>query len=250
VVSGARSAWGDIRSLSTPAAPESGYGPRDEERSVLYRVRLALRREPPPKTQRIIRVVANLVGAAGAAYFAYVTFAAFLQTHRPIGFLFSAQQMVVVVAYLVRRPARVVTRRFFDWLLAFGGTFAPVLLRPDGVHPPWGLPAGLVVQFCGVVICLWSLITLGRSFGFAAADRGLVQRGPYRIVRHPIYASYVVLALGYLLQSFSLRNLAVVLLATACNVGRIRAEEQVLATNPASASYRAKVRWRLLPGIW
>jgi protein-S-isoprenylcysteine O-methyltransferase Ste14 len=213
-------------------------------------VRLALRREPPPKTQRLIRVVANLIGAAGAAYFAYVTFAAYLQTHRPIGFLLSAQQMVVVVAYLVRRPARVVTRRFFDWFLAFGGTFAPVLLRPDGVHPPWGLQAGLVVQFCGVAICLWSLLTLGRSFGFAAADRGLVQRGPYRIVRHPIYASYVVIQVGYLLQSFSLRNLAVVMVATACNVGRIRAEEHLLATNAASASYRAKVRWRFWPGIW
>jgi protein-S-isoprenylcysteine O-methyltransferase Ste14 len=198
----------------------------------------------------VIRVVANFVGAAGAAYFAYVTFTAYLQTHRPIGFLFSAQQMIVVVAYLVRRPARVVTRRFFDWVLAFGGTFAPVLLRPDGVHPPWGLGAGLVVQFCGVAICLWSLLTLGRSFGFAAADRGLVQRGPYRIVRHPIYASYVVLQTGYLLQSFSLRNLAVVMLATACNVGRIWAEERVLADNPDSRSYRAKVRWRFLPGIW
>ena len=216
----------------------------------MSRMRHALRREPPPSVQWVIRFAANLIGAAGAAYFAYVTFAAYLQTHRPIGFLFSAQQMVVVVAYLVRRPARVVTRRFFDWILAFGGTFAPVLLRPDGVHPSWGLQAGLVVQFCGVTICLWSLVTLGRSFGFAAADRGLVQRGPYRIVRHPIYASYVVLQLGYLLQSFSLRNLAVVVLATACNVGRIRAEEHVLATNPASASYRAQVRWRFVPGIW
>jgi protein-S-isoprenylcysteine O-methyltransferase Ste14 len=77
-----------------------------------------------------------------------------------------------------------------------------------------------------------------------------VQRGPYRIVRHPIYASYVVLQTGYLLQSFSLRNLAVVMLATACNVGRIWAEERVLANNPDSRSYRAKVRWRFLPGIW
>jgi hypothetical protein len=59
-----------------------------------------------------------------------------------------------------------------------------------------------------------------------------------------------VLQLGYLLQSFSLRNLAVVMLATACNVGRIHAEENVLANNPASASYRAKVRWKVLPGVW
>jgi protein-S-isoprenylcysteine O-methyltransferase Ste14 len=125
-----------------------------------------------------------------------------------------------------------------------------VLLRPDGAHPQWGLEWGLVLQFCGVAICLLSFLALGRSFGFAAADRGLVWRGPYRIVRHPVYASYVLLQAGYLLQSLSLRNLAVVLLATACNVGRIRAEEFVLATNVAHARYRDRVRWKMLPGLW
>jgi protein-S-isoprenylcysteine O-methyltransferase Ste14 len=197
-----------------------------------------------------VRITANLIGAAGAGYFAYVTLEAYLRTHRPIGFLFFAEQMIVVVAYLVRRPARVVTRRFGDWLLAFGGTFGPVLLRPDGAHPAWGLQWGLLLQFCGVVVCLWSFVVLGRSFGFAAADRGLVRRGPYRVVRHPVYASYVLLQVGYLFQSLSLRNFAVVLLVTACNVGRIRAEERVLTTNPAHGAYRARVRWRLLPGLW
>ena len=206
--------------------------------------------EPSPKAQRNIRIGANLIGATGAAYFAYVTLDAYLRTHRPIGVLFFAEQMVVVVAYLVRRPASAVTRRFADWLFAFGGTFVPVLLRPDGVHTPWGLQWGLVMQFCGVVLCLWSFFFLGRSFGFAAADRGLVQRGPYRIVRHPIYASYVLLQTGYLMQSLSVRNFVVVVAALACNLGRIRAEERVLRANPAHAAYRERVRWRLLPGVW
>ena len=206
--------------------------------------------EPSPKAQRNIRIGANLIGATGAAYFAYVTLDAYLRTHRPIGVLFFAEQMVVVVAYLVRRPARVITRRFADWLFAFGGTFVPVLLRPDGAHTDWGLQWGLVMQFCGVLLCLWSFFFLGRSFGFAAADRGLVQRGPYRIVRHPIYASYVLLQTGYLMQSLSVRNLVVVVLALACNIGRIRAEERVLRANPAHAAYRERVRWRLLPGVW
>jgi protein-S-isoprenylcysteine O-methyltransferase Ste14 len=206
--------------------------------------------DPSARVPRVVRLTANLIGAAGAGYFSYVTLEAYLRTHRPIGFLFFAEQMVVVVAYLARRPARTVTARLGDWLLAFGGTFLPVLLRPDGAHPQWGLQWGLVLQFCGVVVCLWSFFALGRSFGFAAADRGLVQRGPYRIVRHPIYASYVLLQTGYLLQSYSLRNLAVVLLAIACNAGRIRAEERVLTTNPEHAAYTRRVRWRVFPGLW
>ena len=31
---------------------------------------------------------------------------------------------------------------------------------------------------------------------------------------------------------------------------RMAVEERVLSGNPAFATYRAKVRWRLLPGIW
>lgn len=231
-----------LRSSASVAPTEAG---RHADKS-----RPAWLHDPPASAQRVVRVAANFIGAAGAGYFAYVTLDAYLRTQRPIGFLLFAEQMVVVVAYLVRRPARVVTRNFGAWLVAFGGTFVPVLLRPDGAHPQWGLQWGLVLQFCGVVLCLWSFLALGRSFGFAAADRGLVQRGPYRLVRHPIYASYVLLQTGYLLQSISLRNLVVVLLAMACNVGRIRAEERVLATNHAHAAYRTRVRWRILPGVW
>jgi protein-S-isoprenylcysteine O-methyltransferase Ste14 len=210
------------------------------------RVRHAL----PPRSQQIVRVSANIIGAAGAAYFAYVTLSAYFHTHRPIGLLFFAQQAVVVVVYLVRRPASTVTLRFGDWLLAFGGTFSPVLLRPDGAHPQWGLSTGLALQLAGVIIALWSLTTLGRSFGFAAADRGLVSRGPYAIVRHPVYAAYVLLLAGYLVQSISIRNALVVLLTMGCDIGRIRAEERVLAQNPAHPAYCRRVRWKMVPGVW
>jgi protein-S-isoprenylcysteine O-methyltransferase Ste14 len=204
----------------------------------------------PPRSQQVVRISLNIVGAVGAAYFAYVTLAAYLHTHRPIGVLFFAQQAVVVVVYLVRRPASAVTLRFGDWLLAFGGTFSPVLLRPDGAHPQWGLSTGLALQLVGVLLALWSLTTLGRSFGFAAADRGLVSRGPYAVIRHPIYASYVLLLAGYVLQSISLRNALVALLAIGCDIGRIRAEERILASNPGHPAYCRRVRWRMLPGVW
>ena len=201
-------------------------------------------------THRALRLSANLVGAAGAAYFADVSLHAFLQTHRPIGAALFFEQLLVVLAYLVRRAARVVTRRLGDWLLAFGGTFIPVLLRPGGAHPAWGMHAGLALQVLGLAICFSSFLVLGRSFGFAAGDRGLVTRGPYRLVRHPIYASYLLLQGGYLLQSMSVRNVAVVLAAFACNAGRAIVEDRILADNAAHADYRRRVRWRLVPGVW
>jgi protein-S-isoprenylcysteine O-methyltransferase Ste14 len=203
-----------------------------------------------PPIDRLVRIAANLIGAAGAAFFAQATLQSYLDTHQLIGPAFFAEQMWVVIAYLIRRPARTVSRRMRDWLLAFGGTFGGVLFRPDGAHPPWGLTAGLVVQLFGLAICVTSFLALGRSFGFVAADRGLVKRGPYAIVRHPIYASYLFLQAGYVLQSISIRNALVMVFASGCNVGRAIVEDRMLATNDQYDEYRRQVTWRLIPGVW
>src|SRR5664279_5313174 len=201
-------------------------------------------------TQRLLRVCANLVGAGSAAVFSYSFLHFYLQTHRLIGIIFFAQQTLVALAYLIRRPARLVTRRLDDWLLAFAGTFIGVLFRPEGNHPAWGIWTGTVLQLVGVAIVATCILTLGRSFGFAAADRGVVTRGPYAIVRHPMYASYLFLESGYLLQSLSLRNAAILVIGTLCNGGRALAEERLLANNSEYLAYRRRVRRRIIPGIW
>jgi protein-S-isoprenylcysteine O-methyltransferase Ste14 len=203
-----------------------------------------------PSTQRLLRVCANLVGAASAAYFSYSFLHFYAQSHRLIGVVFFAQQTLVAFAYVIRRPARLVSRRADDWFLAFAGTFAGVLFRPEGEHPPWGISTGTVLQLIGVAIAVAGLLTLGRSFGFAAADRGVVTRGPYAVVRHPMYAAYLFLQSGYLVQSLSLRNAAVLAFGTVANAGRILAEERLLANNPEYVAYRRNVRRRMVPGVW
>jgi len=195
-------------------------------------------------------LTANIVGAVGAAFFAAASLRFYLQTHRLIGAAFLGEQTWIVLAYLLRRPARAVSRRLDDWLLAFAGTFGGVLFRPSGAHPHWGVEWGLSLQLLGLAMCVTALLCLGRSFGFAAADRGLVVRGPYAVVRDPIYVAYSVLGLGYLLQSLSPWNVLVLTLITASNLGRAVVEERLLASNPQYGTYRLQVRWRILPGIW
>jgi protein-S-isoprenylcysteine O-methyltransferase Ste14 len=204
----------------------------------------------PAPAPRLLTIAANLVGAGSAAVFSYSFLHFYVQTHRLIGIVFFGQQTLVALVYLIRRPARLASRRLDDWLLAFGGTFAGVLFRPEGRHPAWGIHAGLVLQLLGAAIVVASLLTLGRSFGFAAADRGVVIRGPYAVVRHPMYVSYLLLQSGYLLQSLSARNMAVLLFGTICNVGRALAEERLLANNKDYLAYRSHVRWRMIPGVW
>lgn len=199
---------------------------------------------------RPARIVVNLAGAAGAALFAQASLQFYLRTHSLIGGAFLVEQTSFVIAFLVRRPAAAVSRNPGAWLLAFGGTFGGVLFRPAGAHPHWGVVAGLGLQLAGLAVCVMSLFALGRSFGFVAADRGLVTRGPYAVVRHPVYASYLLIQSGYLLQSISLGNVLVMVLASGCNVGRALMEERLLARSPAYGAYRRRARWRLVPGLW
>jgi protein-S-isoprenylcysteine O-methyltransferase Ste14 len=203
-----------------------------------------------PQLSLVGRVVVNLAGAASAAFFARASLQFYLQTHRLIGAAFFVEQAWFVTAFLVRRRPRVVAAWSGPWLLAAGGTFGGLLLRPSGAHPSWGVTAGLVSQVAGLAIAVTALIFLGRSFGFVAADRGLVTRGPYAVVRHPVYAAYILVQSGYLMQSVSLRNAIVLAFATCCNIGRIYAEERLLAQSSEHAEYTRRVRWRLVPGAW
>jgi protein-S-isoprenylcysteine O-methyltransferase Ste14 len=192
----------------------------------------------------------NLAGAVIAALFAQASLRFYLHTHSLIGGLFVIEQTWFAVMFLLRRPAEAVSRRPGSWLLAFGGTFSGLLLRPGGAHPPWGVQAGFLLQLAGLLIALTSLLALGRSFGFAAADRGLKTRGPYAVVRHPIYASYLLIQAGYVLQSLSLHNALIIAFASACNIGRALTEENLLARSPAYRAYQQQVRWRLIPYLW
>jgi protein-S-isoprenylcysteine O-methyltransferase Ste14 len=189
-------------------------------------------------------------GALVAALFARRYFLYYLDSGRLIGVAFFVQQMWIMIAFLARRSPRAVSRRLGDWILAFAGTFGGVLLQPSGAHYHWGLDAGLVLQLIGLSISVASLLALGRSFGSVAADRGVVRRGPYAVVRHPLYAGYLVVLLGYVLQSISWWNVTVMVFLVACDVSRAIVEERLLATSGEYRDYQRQVAWRLLPGVW
>lgn len=118
---------------------------------------------------------------------------------------------------------------------------------PD--EPVW-VTGGLVLVTLAACLSCASLVTLGRRFGIRPALRNLVTRGPYRIVRHPIYLSYVLADIGYNLQGWNSGTVLMVLAGWASLIYRIRAEERVLAQDAGWSSYAGTVRSRLLPGLW
>jgi protein-S-isoprenylcysteine O-methyltransferase Ste14 len=110
--------------------------------------------------------------------------------------------------------------------------------------------AGLVLVTLAAGLSFVSLIAIGRLFGVRPALRGLVTTGPYRLVRHPMYLSYILADIGYNLQEWNSVTLLLVLVGWASLVYRICAEERVLSQHAEWPTYTALVRYRLFPGIW
>ena len=157
---------------------------------------------------------------------------------------------VVVLFILLRRPTRDISRRSQDWLLGLAGTLLPLLaIAPQGASVlPLLLCEGIMVA--GFALQLSAKLTLRRSFGVVAANRGVKASGPYRLVRHPMYAGYALTHIGFLLAGPTLWNLAIYGTVLTIAVRRIVAEERVLCEDPAYRALAAKVRFRLLPLVF
>ena len=124
-----------------------------------------------------------------------------------------------------------------------------IYLRWSPGHVGWPA-AGLTLVTLAAALSLVSLLTIGRFFGVRPALRDLVTSGPYRLVRHPIYLSYVVGDIGYNLQEWNSVTLLLVLVGWASLVYRIHAEERLLSQHAGWLTYVALVRYRLFPGLW
>jgi protein-S-isoprenylcysteine O-methyltransferase Ste14 len=101
-----------------------------------------------------------------------------------------------------RRDLRGAHTTFVPGLVALLGTFLlnTVAYLPITVTSSIeALLASSVVVIVGTLWTIWSLATLGRCFGLFPEARGLVMRGPYGLVRHPVYVGEVISGVGLLL---------------------------------------------------
>ena len=169
--------------------------------------------------------------------------------HDPANLALLISDGLPLALVLVRRPAQAVTQSAADWFTAYAAALAPTLLTPGG-H------ALVDTRLCGVLMILGLLLnfygkaSLARSFGLVAANRGVQRSGPYRVIRHPIYAGNAVTQVGFLLANPTVFNLALCLAGMTLQVVRLRAEEKLLGQDPVYADYMAKVPYRLAPGVY
>ena len=141
---------------------------------------------------------------------------------------------------------------FFAWLAVMGLDVA----RLRWSHMPWWL------QGIGLVVLLISFYVFYLTFRENTylspvvriqRERGhkVVRTGLYRHIRHPMYAGFILYVLGTALTLGSWLGIALGLLLIAVVARRAVFEERTLQRELSGYDeYMAKVRYRLIPGVW
>ena len=142
-----------------------------------------------------------------------------------IAMLLALQSGIAVALYFRRTKPEESTDRKTQ-AVAWISALLPLAFSPRASTNPW--------------LALWAMLALDRSFSIAPAKREIVTRGPYKYMRHPMYGGEILSLIGVLIASFSLWNMALLLIFLASVIWRIRVEENLLGRD---AFYRKSVPW-------
>jgi protein-S-isoprenylcysteine O-methyltransferase Ste14 len=158
---------------------------------------------------------------------------------------------VVVSAYLRRGPARGTDRHVGAWLAAPAGTCLPFVI-PALPHTLGGTTRSLAATaliLAGTSFSVWAVRHLDTCLSIVPQARTLVDTGPYRWVRHPLYLGEIVTVTGFALRAGHLTHLLVLAALIALQLYRAHREEVLLVDLvPGYADYRRHT-WRILPRL-
>lgn len=152
--------------------------------------------------------------------------------------------VLIVATTVTRLPPKNSAEGIEPRMSALIGCFAMVTLiaLPRVEISPGLRTVANTLTLIGSALCVWCLWWLGRSFSIMAQARRLVTSGPYRLVRHPLYACEAIILAGIILRNPSWSTLVIAAIGLSFQYRRILHEERVLsATFPEYASYAKRV---------
>src|SRR3982751_4671134 len=125
----------------------------------------------------------------------------------------------------------------------------------DFPESDWILPLAVGLFAAGLAVRWWAIVTLGRFFTVDVViekDHEVVQRGPFRFVRHPSYTGVLLAFLGWAMTLWNWVAMAVVLVPIfVAFAWRMKVEEDALrgALGEKYLTYMRTTK-RLIPGIY
>jgi protein-S-isoprenylcysteine O-methyltransferase Ste14 len=160
--------------------------------------------------------------------------------------------VLLVLMFAVRHIPQRTALGFYPRCAAVVGTFLSVgfLLLPRQELSYALYLVSLLLVIAGTVFAISAVIVLGRSISLLPEARRLVTRGPYALVRHPLYLGEMIAVAGVALQFLSGWALLLLGLVWAFLLWRMKYEELVLFQSfPEYRAYMARTA-RLVPGVY
>ena len=166
-------------------------------------------------------------------------------------FCLASFYMLLALLVMTRSPAKAQADGLLPRIAAFVGTYLPWTITFFG-KTEQALP-NLLSTACvliGMIMMLVTIRHLGRSFSLVPQARSVVQTGPYRWIKHPLYLAEEIAILGVVLQYLTPVTVIILVLHFGVQVCRILYEEDLLRRNCPEYSSYEETRWRLIPYVW
>jgi protein-S-isoprenylcysteine O-methyltransferase Ste14 len=169
--------------------------------------------------------------------------------YNEIGFML--QNLVLAAVVLIRKDHIAIDRNLKNQAIAVIAFFSGIAFmgQQSSSNPRLVLISGLIIFFANL-FGLLTLLNLGKSFGILIALREVKTQGLYGLVRHPMYATDILLRIGFLVSHLNLFTGLIFVLSTGCYIYRAVLEERFLSQDVAYSEYMRRVRYRFLPLVF
>ena len=137
----------------------------------------------------------------------------------------------------------------FGYLGMVGGLIAQIAMGKVFSSSPWVIAP----QVGAVLLLVWARLAFGlRSFHVAANPTagGLVTRGPYRYIRHPIYTAVSVFSVAGVVAHWSWGSGLLGALVVGSALLRIFCEEVLITARYPEYPQYAATTWRMIPYVY
>lgn len=161
--------------------------------------------------------------------------------------------MLTLAWLMMVRPMPVAQKQSpLTWAVALLGTYGVWVvgfLPQSALSPALNIVAGQLT-LVGSILTVYAVLYLGRSFSISPQARVLRTKGPYGLIRHPLYAAEELALIGLALHSVWWAGAPVLIAHVALQIRRMGYEESVLRQAfPEYDAYAARTaRW--IPGLW
>lgn len=140
----------------------------------------------------------------------------------------------------------------FNFFLSFIGVLAVLFILITGPLNEYST-SYLLLQIFGILLIAWSLVVRKLNkhhHGNLAKGLFFVDKGPYEIIRHPIYAGFILVINGFVQEFFTLPRAIALLVILAVIVAKIVREEYMLEHHVEEYVNYKKRTHKLIPYIF